>query len=105
MYYIIESGSAVMCAGKTIQVLCQGHQPQKNKLQMSTSQCPQLLPFTPPGHDNYPAWNAICKSCSEKVTGMQSATVLVLPVNNPLSLMELRGLPVIDAMERGRKVM
>ena len=40
MYYAIESGAAVMCAGKTIHALRQGHQPEKNKPQKSASQCP-----------------------------------------------------------------
>ena len=44
---------------------------------------------TAPAH--CPAWNAICKGCSKKVTGMPNATVLVLPANSPLNPMELRG--------------
>ena len=41
----------------------------------------------------------------KKVTGMQSATALVLLANNSLSLMEWRRPPVIDALvERGRKL-
>ena len=40
----------------------------------------------------------------KKVTGMQSATVLVLLANNPLSLMELRRPPIINAEERGRNL-
>ena len=35
----------------------------------------------------------------KKVTGMQSATVLVLPANNPLHLMDLRSPPIVDAIE------
>ena len=35
---------------------------------------------------------------------MQSAAVLVLLANNPLSPMELRRPPIIEAMERGRKL-
>ena len=40
----------------------------------------------------------------KKVTGMQSAAVLVLRANNPLSPMELRRPPVIDTVKRGRKL-
>ena len=83
-YYAIESGAAAMCAGKAIHALCQGCQPQKNKPQKSTSQCPNCTHSHPPGHDNCPVWNAICKGCSKKVTGMQSAAALVLLANNPL---------------------
>ena len=45
------------------------------------------------------------KAVLKRVTGMQSATALALLANNPLSLMELRRPPIIDAMERGRKLM
>ena len=38
--------------------------------------------------------NVICKSCSKKVTGIQSATVLVLLANNLPSPMELRRPPL-----------
>ena len=61
-------------------------------------------PIPTPGHDNCPVQNAICKGCSKKVTGMQSATVLVLLANNPLSPMELRRPPIVNAVERGRKL-
>ena len=70
MYYAIESGAAVMCANKAIHALHQGHQPQKNKPQRCTLQCPNCTHSHSPSHDNCPAWNAICKGCSEKVTGM-----------------------------------
>ena len=90
MYYTIESGAAAMCAGKAIHALCQGCQSQKNKPKRSTSQCSNCNCSHPPGHDNCPVQNAICKSCSKKVPGMQSATALVLLANNPLSPMELK---------------
>ena len=66
MYYAIESGAAAMCADKAIHALCQGHQPQKKKPQKSASQCPNCICSHPPGHDNCPVWNAICKGCSKK---------------------------------------
>ena len=103
-YYAVESGVAAMHAGKAIHALWQGHQPQKNKPQKFTSQCPKCTHSHPPGHDSCLAWNVICKGCSKKVTGMQSAAVLVLLANNPLSLMELRRPPIIDVMGRGRKL-
>ena len=89
-----------MCTGKAIHALCQGHQPQKNKPQMSTSQfsnCTHSHPLavTTAQHEMLSA-----RAVLKKVTGMQSATALVLPANNPLSLMELRRPPIIDAMER-----
>ena len=55
-----------MCAGKAIHALCQGHQPHKNKPQKFASQYPNCTCSHPPGHDNCPAWNAICKGCSKK---------------------------------------
>ena len=102
-YYAIESEAAAMCAGKAIHALCQGHLPQKKATKVHFTVL-QLHLFTPPGHDNFPAWNAIWKGCSKKVTGMQSAAALVLPANNPLSLIEMRRPPIIDAMKRGRKL-
>ena len=65
-YYVIESGVAVMCAGKAIHDLSQGHQPKKNKTQKSVSQWLSCTHSHPPGCDNCPAWNAICKGCSKK---------------------------------------
>ena len=41
-------------------------QPQKNKPQQPASQCPNCTHLHPSGHDNCPAWNAICKGCSKK---------------------------------------
>ena len=66
MYYAIESGVAAMCTGKAIHTLCQGHQPQKNKPQKFTPQCPNCTLSHSPGHYHCPAWNAICKGCSRK---------------------------------------
>ena len=102
MYYTIEFGAAVMCAGKAIHALCQGHQPHKNKPQKLASQCPNCTDSHPPGFDNCPVWNAICKGCSKKVTGMQSATVLVLVANNTPSLMELRK-PRLSTLWKGEE--
>ena len=65
-YYAVESGAAVMFTGKAIDALCQDHQPQKNRLQKSASQCPNCTHSHPPGCDNCPAWKAICKGCSKK---------------------------------------
>ena len=44
------------------------------------------------------------KAALKKVTGMPSTAALVLPANNPLSPMELRRPTIIDAVERGRKL-
>ena len=99
-YYAVESGVAAMHAGKAIHALHKGCQPQKNKPQKSASHCPNCAHSHHPGYDNCPAWNAICKCCSEKVTGMQSATVLALLANNPLSPMELRRPTIINTVER-----
>ena len=65
-YYTVESRTAVMCAGKAIDALCQGHQPHKNKPQKFTSQHPNCTCSHPPGHDNCPVWNVIFKGCSKK---------------------------------------
>ena len=86
-----------------IHTLYQGCQPQKNKPQKPASQCPNYTHSHLPSHDNCPAWNAICKTCSKKGHWHASATVLVLLANNPLSPMELRRPPIINAMERERK--
>ena len=66
MYYTIESEAAVMCAGKAIPDLCQGHQSQKNKPQKSALHCPNCTHSHLPSCDNCPAWNAICIGCSKK---------------------------------------
>ena len=66
MYYAVESGVAVMCAGKATHALHQGHQPQKNKPQKCAPQCPNCTCSHSPGHDHCPAWNTICKGCSKK---------------------------------------
>ena len=92
-YYAIESGAAVVCGGKAIHTLHQGHQPQKNKPQRSASQDPTahvhtLLAVTTALYGMLSA-----KAVLKKATGMQSAAVLVLPASNPLSPMELRRLP------------
>ena len=65
-YYAIESGVAVMCAGKAIHALHQGHQPQKSKPQRSIPECPNCTCSHSPGHDNCPAWNATCNGCSKR---------------------------------------
>ena len=65
-YYAIESRAAVMCAGKAIHPLHQGHQPKRNKPQKCTPQCTNCTHPCFPGHDNYSPWNAICKGCSKK---------------------------------------
>ena len=44
------------------------------------------------------------RAVPKKITGMQSATALMLPANKPLSLMELRRPPIVNTMERGRKL-
>ena len=64
---------------------------------------------TAPIHTFPTVTTALCRMSSvnavlKKVTGRQSATVLVLPANNPLSLMELRRPPTVDAVERKRKL-
>ena len=102
-YYAIESGAAAMCAGRAIHALCQGCQPQKNKPPKFTSQCPNCT------HSHSLAMTTtLCRTPSaravqKKVTGMQSAAVLVLPANNPLSPIELRRPPIINSVESGRK--
>ena len=105
MYYAIESGVAVMCAGKAIHALCQGHQPQKNKPQKSASQCPNCTHSHPPGQDNCPAWNAICKGCSKK--GHQHAKCLSSGTAGQQSTNSngAEKTPIINAVERGRKLM
>ena len=55
-----------MCAGKAIHTLHQGHQPQKNKAQKCTPQCPNCTHAHSSGHDNWLAQNAISKGCSKK---------------------------------------
>ena len=65
-YYAIKSGVAVMCAGKAIHALHQGHQPQKSKPQKSTPQCPNCTHSHSPGHYNCPAWNTTCNGCSKR---------------------------------------
>ena len=100
-YYTIESGVGAMCAGKAIHALHQGHQPQKNKALHSAS--------TAPIHALLAVTTALCimlsaRALLKKVTGMQSAASLVLPANKPLSLMELRRPPIVDTVERGRKL-
>ena len=85
-----------MPSAKAISHIKTGH----NK---SPLQCPNYTHSHSPGHNNCPACNAICKGCSKKVTGMQSATALAMPANIPLSLMELRRPPVVDAHGKGKK--
>ena len=104
MYYAIESRAAAMYASKAIHAHHQGHQPQKNKPQKSASQCPNCthslsLATTTALHGMLSA-----KAVLKKVTGMQSATVLVMPAHNPLNPMELRRPPIVNTMERGRKL-
>ena len=65
-YYTVESGVAVMCASKAIHALHWDYQPQKNKPQKCTLQCPNCTCSLSPNHDNCPTWNAICNSCSKR---------------------------------------
>ena len=55
-YCAIESGAAVVCAGKTINAVKKSCQPQKQP-----SQCQNCTSQHPPGHDNWPAWESVCK--------------------------------------------
>ena len=103
-YYAVESRAAAMCADKTIHALCQGCQLQKNKPQKSTLQCPNCTCSHPLAMTTALCRMPAARDVLKKVTGMPSATVLVLPANNPLSLIELRRPSIIDAMERGRKL-
>ena len=102
MYYAIESGVAGMCASKAIHDLCQGQQPQKNKLQNVSHNAP-IAPINTPlavttALHRMPSAEAVLR----KVTGMPSATALVLWANSLPSLMQLRRAPIIDAVERGK---
>ena len=68
MYYTVESGASCNVSWKShTHALWQGHQPWTNKPQKSNFTVPQLHPCShPPGHDNCPAQNAICKGSSKK---------------------------------------
>ena len=77
-----------MCADKVIHALCQGHQPIKTNHKSPLNSAP-----TAPIYTFLAMTTALCGVLSaragpKKVTGMQSATALVLPANNSLSLME-----------------
>ena len=104
MYYTVESGAAAMCAGKAIHALHQGHQPHKNKPQKSTSWCPICTHSHLSGHDNCPAQSVICKGCSKK--GHWHAKCCSSGTANQ-QLTKSNGAekaPIINAMERGRKL-
>ena len=103
-YYVTKSRAAVVCAGKAIHALCQGHQPQKNKPQKPTSQCLNCSHSHPRAVTTVLHKMLSARAVLKKVTGMPSTAVLVLPANNPLCPMELRRHPIINAMERGRKL-
>ena len=62
--------------------------------------------LTPPIHAMTTALHRMpsARAVLKKVPGMPSATALVMPANNPLSLNELRRPPIIDTMEGGRKL-
>ena len=64
-YYAIESGAAAICAGKTINAVQKSHGPQKQP-QKHPSQCQNCIYQHPPGHDNCPAWESVCKGCLKK---------------------------------------
>ena len=64
-YYAIESGAAVMCAGKTINAVQKSHQPQQQP-QKCPSQCQNCTCWHQPGHDNCPAQESLCKGCWKK---------------------------------------
>ena len=102
-YYTIESGVVAKCAGKAIHALHQGCQSQKNKPQSAPHNAPTIPVHTPLAMTTDLHRMPSARAVPKKVTGMQSATALVLLANNPLSLMELRRPPIIDAVVRGRK--
>ena len=59
-YYVVESGAAAMCAGKTINTVQNSHWPQKQP-QKHPSQCYNCTCQHPLGCDNFPARKAICR--------------------------------------------
>ena len=62
MHYAVESGAAVMCAGRTINAIQKSHQPQK-QLQKHPLHCQNCTHPHSPGHDNCPAQESVCKGC------------------------------------------
>ena len=66
-YHAIESGAAEMCAGKTINAVQKSCQPQKPPLKQP-SQCQNCKSQHPPGSDNCPAGESVCKGCFKKRT-------------------------------------
>ena len=64
-YYAIESGASAICAVKTINAVQKSHwpwkQPQKHPSQYQNCTCQH-----PPGCDNCPAQESICRGCSKQ---------------------------------------